>query len=203
MSGDHYFSTDPTSEIVRRTISVRLAGRDVQVSTANGIFSPERIDIGTRVLLDAAPAPSPTGRLLDVGCGWGPLALTMAMESPEAKVLAVDVNERALECARQNAESLGLRNLDVQNVDQHVDDDMRFDTIWSNPPIRVGKDVLHDIMRRWLPKLAPGGDAWLVASKNLGGDSLQKWITAEFPDLTVSKHSSAKGFRVIRVSRPE
>lgn len=202
MSGDHYFSTDPASEIVRRTISVRLAGRDVQVSTANGIFSPERIDIGTRVLLDAAPAPSPTGRLLDVGCGWGPLALTMAMESPEAKVLAVDVNERALECARQNAESLGLRNLDVQNVDQHVDDDMRFDTIWSNPPIRVGKDVLHDIMRRWLPKLAPGGDAWLVASKNLGGDSLQKWIAAEFPDLTVSKHSSAKGFRVIRVSRP-
>src|SRR3954451_14005882 len=110
---DHYFSGSPGGAMVPRTISVQLAGHQVDVTTSNGIFSPERVDAGTQVLLGNVPAPPPGGNLLDLGCGWGPIALTLALESPHATVWAVDVNERALELVRLNAESLGLDHVNA------------------------------------------------------------------------------------------
>ena len=128
MSPEHYFSTSPSGDPVLRTISVRLAGRAVEVTTANGIFSPERIDTGTQVLLSHTPTPPPGGHFLDLGCGWGPIALTLALESPRATVWAVDVNERSLEMARRNAAALGLDNVNVCRPED-VPEDVVFRTI--------------------------------------------------------------------------
>src|SRR6187402_1205460 len=145
---EHYFSATPGGEPGYRPLAVRLAGRDVQVTTANGIFSPERIDIGTQVLLAHVPAPPPGGNLLDLGCGWGPIALTLGLESPHATVWAVDVNERALDLVRRNAEALNLDNINAC-LPEDVPGDILFNSIRSNPPIRVGKNELHGLLERW------------------------------------------------------
>jgi 16S rRNA G1207 methylase RsmC len=200
-SGDHYFSTAPESETNLRPITVRLAGQTYELTTANGIFSPERIDTGTRVLLDHVPSAPPGGQFLDLGCGWGPLALTLALESPHATVWAVDVNTRALDVVRLNAQKLGLTNVNPVTPDD-VPDDVMFTTIWSNPPIRIGKDELHNILTRWLPRLEPGSDAWLVVQRNLGSDSLQRWIEATMPELKTTRQAISKGYRVLRSHRP-
>nr|WP_210767900.1 methyltransferase [Cellulomonas humilata] len=176
---------------------VHLAGRQVEVETAGGIFSPDHVDLGTRVLLDHVPAPPADGDLLDLGCGWGPIALTLALESPAATVWAVDVNERALDLTRRNAERLGVTNLRAVRPDE-VPTDVRFAAVWSNPPIRVGKEALHEMLRAWLGRRAPGGEAHLVVSKNLGADSLQRWIALEL-GVDVERTASAKGFRVLAV----
>ena len=187
--------------MVPRTISVQLAGRHLDVTTANGIFSPERVDTGTQVLLGNVPAPPPGGNLLDLGCGWGPIALTLALESPRATVWAVDVNERALELVRRNAESLGLDNVNAVTP-ADVPAEVRFMSIWSNPPIRVGKNELHAMMLSWLPRLEPGTDAWLVVQRNLGSDSLHRWLQAELPqDFAVTRAATNKGYRVLRARR--
>ncbi|MFT4028393.1 MAG: methyltransferase [Protaetiibacter sp.] len=201
MSSEHYFSASPSGDAVLRTISVRLAGRELEVTTAGGIFSPGQVDVGTQVLLAHTPAPPPGGHFLDLGCGWGPIALTLALESPHATVWAVDVNERALELLRRNASSLGLDNVRVCRPEE-VPADIRFRTIWSNPPIRVGKNELHAMLSEWLPRLDTGSDAWLVVARNLGSDSLQRWLQGELPsDFTVLRAATSKGFRVLRVRR--
>lgn len=201
-SGDHYFSSTPGSESNLRPFTARLAGQTYELVTASGIFSPERIDTGTRVLLDHVPPAPPGGQLLDIGCGWGPLALTLALESPHSTVWAVDVNTRALDVVRRNAEKLGLSNVNPVTPED-VPDDLLFTTIWSNPPIRVGKTELHAILTKWLPRLEPGSDAWLVVQRNLGSDSLHRWIEATIPELTTTRAGISKGFRVLRAHRPE
>ncbi|MFJ4294494.1 class I SAM-dependent methyltransferase [Curtobacterium sp. NPDC089689] len=201
MANDHYFSANPSSEVRERQVHVTLADRALTLSTAAGVFSPDGVDRGTKVLLGSVPPPATDGALLDVGCGWGPIAITMALESPDAQVWGVDVNERVLGLARANAATAGATNVTVALPDE-VPADLRFRTIWSNPPIRVGKDELHDILLTWLPRLEVGGEAWLVVSKDLGGDSLQRWLRdALGADFTVSRASTDKGFRVIRVHR--
>jgi 16S rRNA (guanine1207-N2)-methyltransferase len=204
---DHYFTARPASSDERRSLTVRLAGRDVEVETAGGVFSPGRVDLGTQVLLRTVPdLPADATDVLDLGCGWGPVALTMALEArdgarPGTRVWAVDVNERALDLLARNAARLGL-SVDPRLPDD-VPDDVRFDTIWSNPPIRVGKEALHELLTHWLPRLRPGGDAWLVVQRNLGADSLQGWLAdwlAEHQEgATIERAASAKGFRVLRV----
>ncbi len=197
---DHYFTAQPASAADRRVINIPLAGKTYPVQVARGIFSPDRIDQGTGILLKHAPAPPATGTFLDLGCGWGPVALTMALRSPQASVHAVDVNERALDLARRNAESLHLSNVDVQRPDD-VAQDTRFDLIWSNPPIRVGKDALHELMRAWLPRLSDTGEAFLVVQRNLGSDSLQRWLNEALDGITATRHLSVKGYRILKISR--
>lgn len=201
MGSDHYFSAQPSTPFTRKRIRVTLAGEECTVSTAGGIFSPEGIDKGTAVLLNEVPAPPSSGDLLDIGCGWGPIALSMALASPGATVHAIDVNERSLELTRENANALSLQNI-VATTPDAVDEGVRFHTIWSNPPIRVGKEILHQILLQWIPRLAPGGTAWLVVQKNLGSDSLQSWLKSELPEgFSVTRHSTAKSFRILRVDR--
>jgi 16S rRNA (guanine1207-N2)-methyltransferase len=196
---EHYFSAAPAGEFRSTEIAVRLAHRDVTVETAGGIFSPEHIDAGTEALLFSVPTPPATGCFLDVGCGWGPLALTMALEAPEAEVWAIDVNERAVELTSRNAARLGLAKL-TATTPGHIDPEQTFDLIWSNPPIRVGKAELHEIMRTWLPRLRPGGEAYLVVAKHLGADSFEKWLATEFAGThRVSREDTRKGFRVIKI----
>lgn len=201
MGNDHYFSASPSSSDDLRRVRVRLSGRAVEVTTAGGVFSPDHVDSGTEVLLTNAPPPPPGGNLLDLGCGWGPIALSLAMDAPHATVWAVDVNERALDLARRNAEALGLDNLNAVLPDD-VPGDIVFRTIRSNPPIRVGKNVLHGLLQQWIPRLDERSDAWLVVQRNLGSDSLQRWLDATFSDgYSVHRAATARGFRVIKVRR--
>jgi len=201
MANEHYFSAEPGSELKLRTIQATIAGRAVELQTANGVFSPAGVDAGTRVLLSSVPAPPPGGNLLDLGCGWGPIALTLAAESPHATVWAVDVNDRSLDLTRRNASVMGLTNVNAC-LPSDVPSDISFMTMWSNPPIRVGKDSLHSMLQLWLPRLESGTDAWMVVQKNLGSDSLQRWLELEFPaDFVFSRAATNKGYRVLRAKR--
>ena len=199
MSGEHYFSASPAGPGERRRGDVELAGRRRSVVTAGGVFAPDRVDTGTQVLLREAPKPPSRGTFLDLGCGWGPITLSLGLLSPAAIVYAVDVNERALELTRTNAGAAGLDQVRVCRPDE-VPDDARFELIWSNPPIRVGKQVLHELLGRWLPRLTEAGEAYLVVQRNLGADSLHRWITAEL-GLPCDRYAVSKGFRILRVSR--
>ena len=194
--GDHYFTAAPASDADLRPLETRLAGRDVTVTVANGVFSAERLDAGTRVLLEAVPAPPEAGDLLDLGCGWGPIALTLALRSPAATVWAVDVNERSLELTRRNAAALGLDNVRVCGPDE-VPAGLRFQSVWSNPPIRIGKQALHELLERWLDRVVPGGDAWLVVSRDLGADSLHRWLGDRFEAWTVTREATDHRYRVL------
>lgn len=198
MGSDHYFSSSPRSTAAARTIRVRLADREVDVVTAAGVFSPEHLDEGTRILLDSVPTPPATGHVLDLGAGWGPIALTLGLRSPDATVWAVDVNERALELVRRNASRLGLHNVNAV-LPGDVPDGVTFRTIWSNPPIRVGKAELHAMLAHWLPRLDDDATAWLVVAKHLGAESLQRWLADDL-GLDVERAANSKGFRVLAAS---
>ena len=201
MSSEHYFSETPGSDYKPKEISVVINGREVLVTTAGGVFSPDHIDQGTNVLLthlDEAPAG---GNILDIGCGWGPIALSLASASPKATIWAVDVNQRSLELTAANAKRLGLSNVKCVTPEE-VPADLEFSGVWSNPPIRVGKDVLHEILLTWLPKLQEHAEAYLVVQKNLGADSLHRWLEAELPEnFSTVRVDTAKSFRVLRVKR--
>ena len=201
MSSEHYFSETPGSDYKPKEISVVINGHEVLVTTAGGVFSPDHIDQGTNVLLthlDEAPAG---GNILDIGCGWGPIALSLASASPKATIWAVDVNQRSLELTAANAKRLGLSNIKCVTPEE-VPADLEFSGIWSNPPIRVGKDVLHEILLTWLPRLQEHAEAYLVVQKNLGADSLHRWLEAELPEnFSTVRVDTAKSFRVLRVKR--
>lgn len=200
MTQPHYFSdATPATAAERRPLRITLAGREVTVETAGGVFSPGGLDKATVILLDEVPEPPSSGRALDLGCGWGPVALSLALRAPGLDVTAVDVSERALDLTRRNAAALGCDRVAAARPED-VPADERYDVIWSNPPIRIGKEALHDLLRTWLPRLAPGGEAWLVVGKNLGSDSLQRWIADDLA-MACERASSSKGFRVLRVSR--
>ncbi|MEV1295853.1 methyltransferase [Pseudonocardia sp. NPDC049635] len=198
---DHYFSATPA--VASRPGEVRLHadGVDLTLATDSGVFSGGRIDRGTRVLLDTAPMPPVRGPLLDVGCGYGPIALTLAARRRRLPVWAVDVNERALGLTRDNAAAAGLGNVTACAPDE-VPGDLSFAGIYSNPPIRSGKPALHALLLRWLPRLMPEGRAWLVVAKNLGSDSLHRWLEDEqgFP---TARLASEKGYRVLEVAPRE
>jgi len=199
MSSEHYFSTDPASQFKPKEITVELDGQKLSLQTAGGIFSPDRLDLGTEVLLEHLDEAPKSGNLLDVGCGWGPIALSLAMRAPKATVWAIDVNERSLQLARINAERLGIKNIKVCRPED-VPADLQFEGIWSNPPIRVGKEELHSILLSWLPRLSAGSESYLVVQKNLGADSLHRWLEAELPTgFSTIRVDTAKSFRVLRV----
>ncbi len=202
---DHYFTEQPSSARERRLVDLTLRGREVSVWTEGGVFSHERVDLGTRVLLREAPPLPSEGQLLDLGCGWGAMAIAMAQEAPGASVWAVDVNSRALALTADNAERLALTNLQSAAPDA-IPDDVAFDVIWSNPPIRIGKEALHSLLLQWLPRLRAGGVAYLVVQRNLGADSLHAWLDRTLTETSPGEYAvrrlgSAKGYRVLEVSR--
>lgn len=185
-----------------RKLEVTLAEREVTVTTDTGLFSPGRIDPGTSVLLRHLPPPPANGALLDLGCGWGPLTLTAALLQPTLAVWALDVNERALAITDTNARRLGLLNVRAV-APTAIPEATRFDAIWSNPPIRIGKTALHTLLMTWLPRLAPGASAHIVVQRNLGADSLYTWLSKHFYSSAVERIGSAKGYRVLRITAPQ
>ena len=197
----HYFDDDPTVPSDPVTIDVTLPDTAFVLETDRGVFSRGHVDTGTSMLIRSGAALASSGDLLDLGCGAGPIALTMARRSPSATVWAVDVNSRARELCTRNAARNGITNVRVASPDE-VPADVRFATIWSNPPIRIGKPALQALLVDWLGRLAPDGSACLVVQKHLGADSLQKWLTAQGHD--ASRAASKAGFRLLAVRhRPE
>jgi 16S rRNA (guanine1207-N2)-methyltransferase len=190
----HYFTARPDAPHRPGRVHVVLPDVHLELQTDSGTFSPDRLDAGTRLLLETAPPPPAAGHLLDLGCGYGPLALVLAARSPGATVWAVDVNERALELCAANARRAGLPNVRcVRPGDPALP--ARFGLIWSNPPIRIGKAALHELLAGWLARLAPGGAACLVVQRNLGADSLQRWLAeAGWP---ARRLAARGGYRVL------
>jgi 16S rRNA (guanine1207-N2)-methyltransferase len=197
MSGSQYFEPSPGVPSAPRSIRVALPDGELHLQTDRGVFAHDALDTGTRVLLLGAPPPATAGDLLDLGCGTGAIALTLARRSPAATVWAIDVNDRALELCRGNAARNGITNVRVCGPDD-VPAAVRFATIWSNPPIRIGKPALHALLTRWLGRLADVGTACLVVQKHLGADSLARWLGEQ--GWRVSRLSSRAGYRILLVA---
>jgi len=196
--GAQYFDDDPAVGSDPVTIDVSLPDIAFTLRTDRGVFARGQLDAGTSLLLRADPPLVSSGDVLDLGCGAGPIAMTMARRAPDATVWAIDVNARALELCRENAVANGIINISTVTPDD-VPPHLQFGSIWSNPPIRIGKPALHELLLRWLPTLAPAGTATLVVQKHLGADSLQRWLTAEgFP---TERTASKAGYRLLSVRR--
>lgn len=199
MSDDQYFAPTPRAESAgarRREVTLDVNGRTLHLLTDRGVFSRGEVDAGTRILLDAVPVPPGSGNLLDLGCGWGPIALTMAAKSPAATVWAVDINERAVELTHHNAQRNHLTNIRAHTA-HDIPQSVAFDVIWSNPPVRIGKEQLRQLLITWLSRLTASGEAWLVVNRNLGADSLAVWLNQS--GYRVDRLVSKRGFRVLRV----
>ncbi len=195
---EHYFSNKPTAEDRRRRVRFSAWGNDLELATSSGVFAGEGLDKATAILLRETSPPPENSTVLDLGSGWGPIACSIAVASPDATVWATDVNERAVELTRFNAESMGVEVHAALPDD--VPDDLQFDAIWSNPPIRVGKAALHKMLLHWLPRLTPKGRAHLVVGKNLGADSLQRWLIEQ--GWPTDRMAAEQSFRVLAVHRP-
>jgi 16S rRNA (guanine1207-N2)-methyltransferase len=193
---DQYFDADPTVASAPLVVDVTLPDTAFTMETDRGVFSHGHLDTATSMLLRAPLPLAAGGDLLDLGCGAGPIALTMARRSPAATVWAIDVNRRARDLCARNAERNGITNVVVSHPDD-VPVDVRFATIWSNPPIRIGQEALHELLLTWLARLAPGGDAALVVQKHLGADSLQKWLIRH--GFACERVGSKAGFRLLAI----
>jgi len=202
MSDEQYFTTQPQVASVAHTKQqnfavLRVADRELTIGTDRGVFARKGIDQGTMVLLESAARPPSTGNFLDLGCGSGPIALTLAAYSPNATVYAIDINDRAQELTQSNAQLNHLSNV-IASAPHEVDESIRFDVLWSNPPIRIGKQEIHTLLLTWLSRLLPTGEAWLVINRNLGSDSLAVWLTKQ--GYSTERLTSKRGFRVLRVT---
>jgi 16S rRNA G1207 methylase RsmC len=195
----HYFET-PTGKAATFRVPMRLWDADVELESSRGVFSGGGLDLGTAVLLRSTVPPEGPVHVLDLGCGVGPLTVALGMATTEATITAVDVNERALALTRANADRLGIGDRVTTALPDDVPADERYDEIWSNPPIRIGKAALHELLTTWLARLRPEGVAWLVVARNLGADSLAVWL--EEQGWLCLRVASAKGFRVFEVRRP-
>jgi len=194
-----YFAEQPTAAHRSGTVHVVLPDTHLALATDSGVFSPGRLDPGTRLLLETAPSPPTDGDLLDLGTGYGPLALVMASRAPQATVWAVDVNRRALQLCERNAAEAGLSNVWCRLADASADLPASYQLIWSNPPIRIGKAALHQLLTTWLGRLAPGAAAHLVVQRNLGSDSLQRWLAET--GWQADRIAARAGYRVLEVRR--
>ena len=197
-AGEHYFSADPSTPSERQRLRLHLPDLSLDLVTDRGVFSAERVDAGTKILLTEASMPADlAGPVLDLGCGYGPIAVTVARRAPAATVWAVDVNERALGLTVENAAAAGVGDRVRPVLPAGVPGDIRFTAIYSNPPIRIGKPALRELLTTWLARLGPDGAAWLVVQKHLGSDSLAAWLRTIGYD--VERTSSRMGYRILAV----
>ena len=200
-SDQHYWVSNPQSTSRKKEVQLLLPDVDLSLTTDRGVFSANQVDKGTRYLLMEGPSvPASVKNILDLGCGYGPIACTLGERYPDAKVWATDTNIRALELCRLNAEKTNSKNI-LTCLPEEIPEDISFDSIWSNPPIRIGKESLHELLLEWLNRLSPNGSAHFVIQRHLGSDSLAKWL--ETKGWNTSRRGSRKGFRLLDVTRRE
>ncbi len=201
MENQYFTDSAPATEDEQHMLSLDVRGRELRMRVSDRVFSGQRLDLGTRQLLEEAPEPPQSGTFLDLGCGWGPIAVTLGLEAPGAEVWAVDVNTRALDLTERNAHDNGADNVIAIPAEEALQrartKDVRFDRIWSNPPVRIGKAALHGLLLDWLGLLAPDGTAVLVVQRNLGADSLTRWLEGQ--GFTIRRLASKKGYRILEV----
>ena len=191
---EHYFTADPTTPYQRESFTCDVWGHELELVSGSGVFSRGHLDHATAVLFRETEPPA-QGQFLDLGCGYGVIGLAIAAAVPLASVTGVEVNERAISLANENAKALGVGGRFIACRPDQVPSGDVYDEIWSNPPIRIGKDALHDLLLTWLPRLAPDGRAVMVVGKNLGADSLQRWLGEQgYP---TERLASAKSFRIL------
>ncbi|GMK48574.1 MULTISPECIES: class I SAM-dependent methyltransferase [Paenibacillus] len=196
---DHYYSQTPGVKHDRQVHETKLRGFALRFVTDAGVFSKSGVDYGSRVLLDALVL-SPTARVLDVGCGYGPIGLTAAKLAPEGHVTMIDINERAVELSKENAKLNGISNVTVIQSDIYESvKDNRYDVILTNPPIRAGKQVVHRIFEEGYNLLNPGGKMWVVIQKKQGAPSAEAKLEALFGD--VEEVTKDKGYRIFLATK--
>jgi 16S rRNA (guanine1207-N2)-methyltransferase len=192
---EHYFSEHP--RVASHPAHVRLTLPDLELDllTDRGVFAYGQIDRGTQVLLRTAPVPI-GGDLLDLGCGYGAVAVTLAKRCPSCRIWAIDINERALALCAENARSTGADNIQAVQPAE-VPENVRFAGVYSNPPIRVGKESLHDLLSKWLDRLQTDGHGYVVIQRALGSDSLAAWLGRR--GHLVERLRSRGGYRVLDI----
>src|ERR1700693_2317248 len=193
----HYFDPAPVVGSKPRAVHLHVGELAIELQADRVVFGSRGVDLGTLVLLREAPAPPERGEILDLGSGYGPIAIALARQAPRARLWAGDVNERALELTRANAPGAATPNV-VTTAPDEVPADLQCDAIYSNPPVRIGKAALHDLLLRWLGRLRPGGRAYLVVQRNLGADSLATWLSTQ--GYEVKRLKSKKGYRILEVA---
>ncbi len=192
----HYFDPDPSVPSQPGQVTLELGDLTLELTTDRGVFARHAVDPGTRFLLLEAPAPPAEGDLMDLGCGYGPIAVALARRAPGATVWAVDVNRRALALTAANARASGTHNVRPRQPED-VPPDLRLAGIWANPPVRIGKAALQALLSHWLGRLAPDGQAWLVMHKHLGADSLARWLGGQ--GFATQRLRSRRGYRLLEV----
>ncbi|HVF31609.1 MAG TPA: methyltransferase [Acidimicrobiales bacterium] len=200
-AGQHYFSARPASGSAVRELKLHLPDLTLDLVVDRGVFSGDRVDPGTKLLLSEAPMPADlAGDVLDLGCGYGPIAVTVARRAASATVWALDVNERALALCETNARTAGVGDRVRPVAEAHLPADVRFTAVYANPPIRIGKGPLQTLLTRWLGRMRPDATAWLVVHKHLGSDSLAGWLASQ--GYGVHRRTSRMGYRILEVRPP-
>jgi 16S rRNA (guanine1207-N2)-methyltransferase len=192
-----YFDVEPAVPLETRQVPLVVDGRQLELTSARGVFGWQRVDLGTEILIRYGPRPPETGDLLDIGCGYGAITVALGLRSPAARVTSVDVNRRAIDMTRGNAARLGMTNVTVYEPDD-VPADLRYDAIYSNPPIKVGKGTMHELLAHWLDRLAPHGRAYLVVKRSMGSDTLERWLTEN--GWPARRLRSKAGYRILEAS---
>ncbi|MBC1743970.1 class I SAM-dependent methyltransferase [Listeria welshimeri] len=200
MTNNHYYTNDETIKHNRKTWQVLLKGSNMNFTSDNGVFSKNTIDFGSKLLIETFELEEKSGKILDVGCGYGPMGLTVAKEFPESQIEMVDVNLRALELAKENAELNKIMNTHI--YESSVYDNVTatdYQSIISNPPIRAGKKVVHAILEGAFAHLRKNGELWIVIQKKQGGPSAEKKMEEVFGNVeTVTKDKGYFIFRSIK-----
>lgn len=193
---DHYYTNRPGAAHDEQQFSFVLRGKELRFITDAGVFSRDRIDFGSVLLIENMEMDR-HARVLDVGCGYGPIGLTAAMLADQGRVTMIDVNERAVDLARRNAERNGIKNVEVlvSNVYSAVQGE-KYDVILTNPPIRAGKEIVHRIFTEGHDLLVDGGELWVVIQKKQGAPSALKKLQETYRE--VIEVDREKGYCIFR-----
>jgi 16S rRNA (guanine1207-N2)-methyltransferase len=196
---NHYYSKAPETKHNRQIVETLLRGRQLKFTTDAGVFSKAGVDYGSKVLIDAMELGE-DDRVLDVGCGYGPIGLSAAALAPQGQVTMIDINERAVELAKENAALNGIRNVTIMQSDLYESvTQQEFDVILTNPPIRAGKAVVHRIFEEGHTYLKKGGSMWVVIQKKQGAPSALEKLEQLYEE--VVEVTKDKGYRIFRAKK--
>lgn len=194
---EHYYTKDPKVRSDRKTISWSLRGKTLHFTTDAGVFSKGGVDFGSQLLIESFLMPDVDGDVLDVGCGYGPIGLTIATLYPERQIQMVDVNERAIALSQENAAQNHVQNTKIYPSNGLLAvKDSNFAAILTNPPIRAGKDVVFSFYEDSFTKLRSGGELWVVIQKKQGAPSSAKHLEEFFGNVSVV--AKRKGYYILK-----